>query len=130
MHPFFSVKSLFRCPFICQVQQTLRLTPSKFTQRRGKVLDTEALRKRNLAHTRQFKRRRLFLKQKRTVSRKQHEIREGTSYETSVGLRENQISTDMVQEIPAPLPTADFKMTIPFQQCTEVVFDLETTGLG
>ncbi|KAK3105392.1 hypothetical protein FSP39_024132 [Pinctada imbricata] len=73
------------------------------------------------------KRRRLILKQERATQKGAYEASEGSSYQSEVGLAENQ-DTEAIPEA-VPKPTFNAVSKLKNMSPTYIVFDLETTGL-
>ena len=55
------------------------------------------------------------------------EIREGATYKSNISLESHD--TDWIEEIPAPLQPPKVEV-LPAALYEEIIFDLETTGLG
>jgi uncharacterized protein YprB with RNaseH-like and TPR domain len=76
-----------------------------------------------------FKKKRAMKKIELRNSQDSSEIREGTTYETSVDENNNREGLEDITEIPPPL-SKPRSTPIVNDDCTFVYFDLETTGLG
>ncbi len=90
-------------------------------EKRANFLDKDRDRKLEISKTVDFKRRRLMLKLERSGADRSSELREGDTYQSEIALVEQE-DTDEIPDI------IDDLIPIP-EIATEVVFDLETTGL-
>ena len=118
--------------YISPVNEDLGLSPGIVSTQTAQRKDRKRKAMRELSNTRSFKRRRLFKKKQKKKSQRAKEVREGTTYKTSVALSKNERELeDDIELIPPPRvqPPKD----ISFDENNDmhlVFFDLETGGLA
>ncbi|XP_011883708.1 PREDICTED: uncharacterized protein LOC105570866, partial [Vollenhovia emeryi] len=102
--------------YLVRLSEKLCLSPGKHTKKYTAKKDVYSKKKYATASTRAFKKRRLFLRKRKTDLRQKKELSEGTTYESNVGLL-NLDATIAIAEITDDKPIV-------------VLFDLETGGLS
>ena len=115
--------------YVSLVNEKIGLSPGKIAIKEAEKTDDEFLKRKERESKKKFKKRRIELKQLRNIGNKQKEVREGTTYKTSVCLF--GIDDVDVEEIPTPSPPpALVNLTVEeVSNATYCVFDLETTSL-
>ncbi|XP_070541211.1 protein PML-like [Ptychodera flava] len=101
------------------------LSPGKHTLSLGLSRDRVLKRRREIISSKTYKKRRLELKSARQSCQSAQEVREGSTYSTSIGL--NADASD-INEIPAAVEAPEMKSLTGGEEY--IYFDLETTGLG
>ena len=124
---------MISCVSFCsiQVNNDLMLSPGRVTIKDTKSID----RKRNIEKQRKssisYKRRRIELKKNMLDTTAANETREGPTYVSLIGCRDEDIATDDLVQIPGPYPVpVKESLTSDNTGYNFVYFDLETTGLG
>lgn len=108
--------------YIVSVNTELGLSPGDQTTTFRRRTDLKRMHDRDRQRTIVTKRRRLFLKAKKKSSTARQEAREGTSYQSGMGMLASTIS------VPEPEPACLLKTSV--EDCAIVYFDLETSGLS
>ena len=114
------------------VYQGLGLSPGRVTKISASRIDSEAGRRRSRQSTKAYKRRRLDLKQQNYSSSGQKELREGVTYQSSIGLECGGLAQSDTISIPSMVSQPEV-CRIPQTDLLDVqliIFDLETTALG
>ena len=111
------------------VNEKIGLSPGKVGIKVSERRDNRFLKRKQRASSKEFKKRRVELKQLRSTTTNQREVREGTTYQPSVCL--HPIDNVQLVTIPPPtvLPPLQTISNDVFLQATCCVFDLETTSL-
>ena len=107
--------------YLASIHKELGLPSGYSMEKRASCLDKDRDRKLAISKTVEFKRRRLVLKLERSGADRSSELREGDTYQSEIALVEEE-DTEEIPDI------VDDLVPIP-EITTEVVFDLETTGL-
>ncbi|CAG2190067.1 unnamed protein product [Mytilus edulis] len=94
--------------------------------RRGSKLNLQRSKKKAKTQSKEWKKKRIFLKKKRAKRTVLSETKEGTTYQSSIGLQVDQKKDD-IENIP-DMP--DDSHQVVTTDAPLVVFDLETTGLS
>ncbi|CAG2238604.1 unnamed protein product [Mytilus edulis] len=110
--------------YVSKVSEAAGLSPGNETIKRAIRLNGKRDKKSERAKTKQHKKRRINLKKERSVKSTGVEIREGRTYESEIGMDNEQLD----EEIPAPM-NASLCIPIDISTAPLVVFDLETTSL-
>ncbi|KAK3084374.1 hypothetical protein FSP39_012417 [Pinctada imbricata] len=103
------------------------LSPGHYNIKYSEKLDKNRELRRVKMRQPDVKRRRLILKQERATKKGAYEASEGSSYQSEVGLAENQDIEAIPEAVPKPTFNAVSKLKN--MSPTYIVFDLETTGL-
>ena len=112
--------------YVSQVNEHAGLSPGKIFKKYAAALNKKRKRQVEKENTKQFKRRKLEKKFAKSQSEKAKTIREGPTYESNIGLEQEQNDPEdevIPPHIPAPvmLPVSDKDLPL-------VYFDLETTS--
>ncbi|XP_061190006.1 uncharacterized protein LOC133197832 [Saccostrea echinata] len=114
--------------YIQEVNDQLNMLPRAYTEMAVEKMD----RKRKLQKIRQssaeYKKRRCEIRKSSSQDQGSKEVREGKTYEASVGLEEMDEDQD-INSIPSASVEPE-RIPVTNTDCTLVYFDLETTGLG
>ncbi|XP_076082975.1 uncharacterized protein LOC143054015 [Mytilus galloprovincialis] len=110
--------------YVSKVSEAAGLSPGNETIKRAIRLNGKRDKKSERAKTKQHKKRRINLKKERSVKSTGVEMREGRTYESEIGMDNEQLD----EEIPAPM-NASLCIPIDISTAPLVVFDLETTSL-
>ncbi|CAC5413689.1 unnamed protein product [Mytilus coruscus] len=106
------------------VSEAAGLSSGNETIKRAIRLNRKRVKKSERAKTKQHKKRRINLKKERSVKSTGVEMREGRTYESEIGMNNENLD----EEIPAPI-NASLCIPIDISTALLVVFDLETTSL-
>ena len=113
--------------YVSEINKATGLSPGTVTQM--DVLRRAKKRKCSLdvKNTRKYKRKRLFASMKNKKSDKVSAVKEGTTYQSDIGLIPGVDVTEIpeIQNCPEKNPVKDTSIT-----CSEVYFDIETTSLA
>ena len=114
--------------YVSDVMESMNLSPGKFTQSHAARMDERKRKAQQHRKTPQAKRRRVILKSDRAQRQADAETRDGSTYQTGVGLEENQDFSKIPDRTPTPL-----SVSLSEQELDDghiVLYDLETTGTG
>ena len=115
--------------YLKMVNEEMGLSPGKVSMEVSDQRDNQFLKRKERESSIESKRKRIQLKTKRSTSITQKEVREGTTYKSSVCLD----SIDNIQLVPIPKskspPPIERVCTETFDKATCCIFDLETTSL-
>ncbi|XP_076109235.1 uncharacterized protein LOC143078171 [Mytilus galloprovincialis] len=112
--------------YISELNTSIGLSPGNETIRRGSKLNLQRSKKKAKTQSKEWKKKRIFLKKKRAKRTVLSETKEGTTYQSSIGLQIDQKKDD-IENIP-DMP--DDSHQVVTTGASLVVFDLETTGLS
>ncbi|XP_071150116.1 uncharacterized protein [Mytilus edulis] len=112
--------------YISELNTSIGLSPVNETIRRGSKLNLQRSKKKAMTQSKEWKKKRIFLKKKRAKRTVLSETKEGTTYQSSIGLKIDQKKDD-IENIPDMPDDSDQVVTT---NAPLVVFDLETTGLN
>ncbi|XP_062596747.1 uncharacterized protein LOC134258225 [Saccostrea cucullata] len=110
--------------YLLKVYKELGLSPGCHTRRLASLRDMQARKRKAICSSRQYKLRRIQLKNRSAKSNAVSELREGESYSSSVDLKTQPDITEIPPPRRPPVEGTLSAVTKP------VYFDLETTGLG
>ena len=113
--------------YIHQINAKLGLSPGKVQAKSAKKLDKRKKMRYAVQGTKEYKRRRNMLKCQDFVATTTHELREGITYATGIGLVD--ITEEDTEEIPPPVSPPETELIADISQLLQITFDLETTSL-
>ena len=113
--------------YMTDVSTTISLSQGKISHKFSLQQEKIKLKKKQKSSSVQFIKRRLPLKESRRSSGSQQQLREGLTYESSVGLENISVNNTTTIPLPTCLPESDIIKDI--ENCTVSFLDLETTGL-
>ena len=108
--------------YVAQAHEKAGLSPGFSTKKRAKLVNKDRDRKIAISQTNKFRRRRLELKACRSNAEMSCEVREGDSYQSNIMMDAKEVDYELIPQC------FDDNFPIP-DNATEIVFDLETTGL-
>ena len=115
--------------YVNLINKDIGLSPGKVVGKGVKRRDSIMQKKKHVASTVVAKKRRRELKSLRNSTLAQREVREGVTYQTSIGLTNlNDLETTSIPA-PSPLPEAQKLSAFSLSSSSICVFDLETTSL-
>ncbi|XP_062585262.1 uncharacterized protein LOC134246936 [Saccostrea cucullata] len=114
--------------YVTEVNKELSLSPDSQTQKVVERMDRKRALEKERYTSSAYKKRKFHLKKSSSQDQESKEVREGTTYATSVEMDQEEKSQD-IESIPPPLPLPA-RTSLPKDYYTWIFFDLETTGLG
>ncbi|CAG2242653.1 unnamed protein product [Mytilus edulis] len=110
--------------YISEVNESAGLSPGNMSIKRATLLDKRRATKLQKSRTRKFKTERKRLKEMKLAKNSGLEIREGKTYESEIGMTEQNVDEIEIPDPPEITEFTDNILTAPI-----LIFDLETTGL-